>query len=509
MKKTKIIFYIITITLITILSSCAKVNEKSIEDIATGNAKMKVSVHDPQVIVAEDGSYYMFGTHMTAAKANSLTDWSMFATGVGARNKLFDNLFDEEKEAFAYVGKNEDGRYSVWAPDVIYNKATGKYMMYFCTTSTYVKSNLCFATADSVEGPYTYQNTILYSGFTSSTVKKTNFYDIMPEDTKITAYVKNGSYNNLEWPNCIDPALFYDKNGKLWMVYGSWSGGIFLLQIDEETGYPIHPEANPDSGVDTYFGKKLAGGGHNSIEGPYIQYDEDTRYYYLIVSYGVLTSDGGYQIRQFRSKTVDGTYLDAKGQTLDTVVDHSDYGVKMMGNYTLPSLDCTYMAPGGQSTFTDSEGKMYLVYHQRFKDGTESHEPRIHQLFSTSDGWLVATPFASNGESLKENGYQSKDVTGTYYILNHGTDISSNENLGKETTFSSGAIKGEYEGSYQVKKGSSDISITIDGVIYKGILIDMTDEAGNPVRCFSAVGDNNQTIWGVHYLENAEDESIN
>ena len=28
---------------------------------------------------------------------------------------------------------------------IIYNKKMGKYVMYFCTTSSYVKSNICFA----------------------------------------------------------------------------------------------------------------------------------------------------------------------------------------------------------------------------------------------------------------------------------------------------------------------------------------------------------------------------
>ncbi len=61
-------------------------------------------------------------------------------------------------------------------------------------------------------------------------------------------------------------------------MYGSWSGGIFLLELDSETGEVIHPELNEEEGVDPYFGKRLIGGGHNSIEGPYIIYDEKTDY---------------------------------------------------------------------------------------------------------------------------------------------------------------------------------------------------------------------------------------
>lgn len=101
----------------------------------------------------------------------------------------------------------------------------------------------------------------------------------------------------------------------MWMVYGSWSGGIFLLQLDEKTGKVIHPAADADRNADAGFGKRLIGGGHKSIEGPYILYDPDSDYYYLYVSYGSLTREGGYQIRVFRSKTVNGDYTDMKGQS--------------------------------------------------------------------------------------------------------------------------------------------------------------------------------------------------
>lgn len=43
--------------------------------------------------------------------------------------------------------------------------------------------------------------------------------------------------------------------------------------------------------------------------------------------------------------------------------------------------------------------------------------------------------------------------------------------------------------------------VTIDGVTFKGIMIEMTDEAGNNTFCISAVGDNDHSLWGVHYME--------
>ena len=62
-------------------------------------------------------------------------------------------------------------------------------------------------------------------------------------------------------------------------------------------------------------------------------------------------------MRLFRCDTVDGTYTDAAGKDMYLFVEHKDHGLKMMGNYTFPSLTQTYMAPGGQTAFEDEDGK--------------------------------------------------------------------------------------------------------------------------------------------------------
>lgn len=486
-------------------------NETPVEEIKVGALDVMASVHDPSVIKGEGGAYYIFGTHMSSAKSTDLVHWKSFSDGVSKKNPLFGNLFDEELAAFQFVGKNNENWYSVWAPDVVYNKAMEKYVMYFCTSSTYVLSNICMATSDNIEGPYEYQDTLLYSGFIKSTILKTNFLDYV-DKSKIKDYTQSGlGYNNQYWPNCIDPTVFYDADGKMWMVYGSWSGGIFLLEIEESTGYPIHPAEDEENQVDAYFGKRLLGGYHQSIEGPYILYDEQTKYYYLFVSYGSLTREGGYQVRLFRSQKVDGPYVDAEGRTM-TMVDaqnpeyNKEYGLKMMGNYDFPSLKQAYMAPGHNSAFIDDDGKMYIVYHQRFDDGSEFHQPRVHQLFTNKEGWLVAAPFETSGETLKQEGYTGKEIAGTYYVVNHGTDISKTIHEPEELKFySDGTVRrienGEpaEAGSYTLEKGTPYAAIQLGEDSYEGIFIEMTDEAGNEVLCFTAAGTNNETVWGVHY----------
>ena len=121
---------------------------------------------------------------------------------------------------------------------------------------------------------------------------------------------------------------------------------MYLLELDKATGEVIHPEEDEANRVDPYFGKRLLGGNHSSIEAPYILYDEESGYFYLFVSYGGLAREGGYQIRVFRSETIDGDYVDMNGAyPMDTNnPEHYPYGLKLPGNYMLPSLEMAYMA---------------------------------------------------------------------------------------------------------------------------------------------------------------------
>lgn len=286
------------------------------------------------------------------------------------------------------------------------------------------------------------------------------------------------------------------------MVYGSWSGGIFLLEIDENTGLPIHPEEDVENGVDPYFGKRLLGGRHKSIEGPYIQYDPDAGYYYLFVSYGGLEANGGYQIRVFRSEDVQGPYVDMNGVYPGSMDNHSKFGLKLSGNYRLPSLTKAYMATGGQSAFEDTDGKTYLCFHTRFENSGEFHEPRIHQFFINAEGWPVMAPYATAGETLEKKNFLPEEMAGIYYLANMGSAISSDisESVPVELK-ENGTVAGEsITGTWSYTKDSPYMTVSYDGVTYSGVFVKMKDQAGSDVLCFSAVG-GNTSVWGVKYLK--------
>ena len=483
------------------LTGCAGTNggkagtEKKVE-IKKGNYNSEASIHDPQILLDSEGTYWMVGSHYLEAESGDLEKWTYTSK---TPTVLFSNIYDGDMPAFDYVGKNDQGTYSCWAENIIYNDTMKKYVMYFCTTSTYIKSDICMAVADSPKGPWEYKAKFLYSGWTKKDVKNTDMYDVLGENADLSRYLQYGAYNNKQWPNSIDPAVFTDMDGRMWLVYGSWSGGIFLIELDKTTGLPVSPKETGE-GIDPYYGYRLLGGGHHAIEAPYIVYDSETKYYYLFLSYGELKREGGYQIREFRSKTPTGPYVDAKGQTPADQDDFFNYGVKLMGNYTFPSLETAYMAPGGESVFKDKNGDWCLVYHQRFDNGSEDFQDRIHRLYMTPEGWLVPQPFELSDDKVKNKGYQDDDLDGDVYMIDHGLSVDSNINEAEKTAFHKEKITGAYKGTYEIKKGTNQVVLKINGGVYTGVITDTTDEAGNKIRTILAVGDNNQTIWGVKYL---------
>ena len=489
--------------------------------------KARVSVHDPSII--KDGStYYVFGSHIDAAKTNDLQNWTLFSNGYARTNNVeFGNLSQNLQKAFAWSGEDlEDcaGRFAVWAPDVIWNPdfqnsdgTKGAYVMYFCTSSTYIRSVICFATSKNIQGPYTFGDTLIYSGFTKNdqyvtsatkNVNKkytsTNIDELIAsgEVTMNDSWFSGNNFNNQLFPNAIDPTIYYGTDGKMYMTYGSWSGGIFTLEIDPATGQCIHPKTGTTSDgrmVDSYFGTKIAGGYGKSGEGPFIEYNADTGYYYLWTTYGGLAWDGGYNMRVSRSKSPLGPFTDPAGRkaVLDPSTNLDSVGLKVMGNYKFSTLDSAYFAPGHNSVLRDDDGRWYLFYHTRFQN-SNMHQVRVHEMFFNEDGWPVATPFEFGGDHISEGGYDEADIVGDYEYINHGNGTNAdlinyqNIKLNADHTIS-GAVSGKWEQA----PDSAAATITIGNQRYSGYFIAAENEKGTKVMSFTAAGNNNQCIWGA------------
>lgn len=513
---------------ITALILALGITVSSMGTLSAFSAGRRVSVHDPSII-KDNGTYYVFGSHIEAASSTNLMDWSSFANGYAKTNNVeFGNLSENLKKAFDWAGEDlEDckGGFAVWAPDVIWNPefqnpdgTKGAYVMYFCTSSTYKCSVICFAYSKTIKGPYTFGDTLIYSGFydtdvyvTSDTKRVNRNYTSTNVDELIAAgevtysadWFRNHDFNNQLYPNAIDPTIYYGTDGKMYMTYGSWSGGIFTLEVNPQTGKLIHPKTGKTSDgrmVDSYFGTKIAGGYGKSGEGPFIDYNPETGYYYLWTTYGGLFSDGGYNMRVSRSRNPMGPFVDAAGNpaVLSSGTNLDSVGLKVMGNYKFSSLDRAYMACGHNSVLRDDDGQWYLFYHARFDDGSEYHEVRVHQMYFNSDGWPVVTPFEYAGDKMSKGGYNNEDIVGTYEYINHGNAtngvIINSESI---TLNADGTISGAVKGTWKQASSSAEASFIINGKPYKGYFYAGKNEAGKKVMSFTAVGNTNQTVWGA------------
>ena len=433
-------------------------------------------VHDPSVIRTADGTWYIYGSHMAAAKSTDLIRWEMISRNADTGCKLVDNVQEEMKEALRYAKTT-----TFWAPDV-QQLEDGRYYLYYCTCEgSSPLSALGVAVSDSPEGPYKNLGIFLKSG--------------------------EPGYDATVWPNVIDPCVFYDKTGRLWMVYGSYSGGIFILEMDPRTGFPLEGQG---------YGKKLLGKNHARIEGPYILYSPDTDYYYLFLSFGGLNIADGYNIRVCRSRNPDGPYEDALGQdmidcggkagTFFNDPDYEGYGVKLLGGYCFENVESdtatgrmAYRSPGHNSAYYDPEtGRYFLIFHTRFAGRADNYyRVRVHQMMMNEAGWPVVLPQRYAGEMPEAVSEEKRP--GLYKIVLHGRDINKTEHTSRTVVLEAdGRITGGGTGSWSCEDGKT-FRCELDGTAYSGVMNLAWDSRENAwVACFTAMDETGAALWGTH-----------
>lgn len=526
----------------------------------------RVVCHDPSIVIDDitnpsSPTYYIYGSHLGRGKTTAdknYQEWTVFKAGeenATATNSLFCNTggvlvnFSQAYSTHAitsvkdYSGKSVTfGNFDAngwqkkgntvkgmqWAPDVVYNKTMKKWCMYMSLNGdSWCSSIVCF-TSDNIEGPWKYQGPVVFSGFfgkfahnsyAAANDWKNTDLAIATGETSLPQRYNVGDKWGSFWPNCIDPCVFYDDQDNLWMSYGSWSGGIFLIKLDKTNGlrdytytfpYEVNGKAatpgtaNANTTSDPYFGKKIAGGYYVSGEASYIE--KIGSHYFLFMSYGKLDSNGGYQMRVFRADKPEGPYVDCNGTSAVTnryLMNYSakaadNRGVLLFGGYKWDPMSGAEIAQGHNSAFNDKQGRSFVVYHSRFSNQGEGHQVRVHQLFLNDEGWIMAAPFEFDGETITNNDIATKasiadsEIAGDYQFMRHeyGQDT---EKKAYETSVNirlnaDGTITGAEKGTWERTAGTDYIHLTINGVVYRGVLVRQTIDYTNiPAVAISAL----------------------
>lgn len=515
------------------------------------------SIHDPSVMWDSNTQmFYIYGSHYAGAKTKDFSSYTgifnYYKGGYNSANaykafksnpthtvkrRLPGSTTDEEvtlgsfdASAFCSIySGNEAGWVSgdQWAPDIVYNPNMKKWCYYLSLNGDHWASVVVLMTSNSPEGPFEYQAPIVFSGFDGQTHdgKKVNYKDTDLEIVLGTQNTLPSRYNTNQWgtyyPNSIDPCVFFDEEGEMWMTHGSWSGGIFILKLDKNTGLRDYTYTYSGTGTspdiaatsDAYFGKKIAGGAYVSGEGSYIQHIGN--YYYLFMSYGGFGPSDGYEMRVFRSEKPDGPYKDASGNSAIYSRYMLNYGknaatnmgmklIGAMNHWGLMTVgEC---AQGHNSACQDDMGRTFLVTHTKFNDGTIGHQIRAYQLFVNKFGWLCTAPFQFDGETTTDEDiattqpFTAADIEGDYHILIHPYKLDHTKYEEATPTIvhltADGKVTGDsYTGTWKyTDEGASYFQIQLKAngtsttTTYNGVVTEQTLEGSNAkALCFTTV----------------------
>lgn len=280
------------------------------------------NAHDPGTITKDGDTYFNFttGTGIWYSTSKDLVTWS------GGPGPVFTTYP-------AWI-KNKIPNFSgsFWAPDLI--RMNGYYYLYY-SVSTFGSSNSAIGVARS------------------ASLKNPAWTDL---GIVVESFGGSGEIN------AIDPALFRDHDGKVYMSWGSFFGGIGLAEINQATGKLA-------GSVSTIWG-----GGHRDIEAPYITRNGND--YYLFVNRGSCCkgADSTYYVEVQRATSIRGPYSGTR-----TV---------------LPVTDGKYRGPGHVGVLKQDGCHFVSTHYYDLNDGGNAKLDILRMSYA--NGWPTLTRNFSN-----------------------------------------------------------------------------------------------------------------
>lgn len=324
---------------------------------AAGSYKNPVSkgfadtLADPAVIKAKDGYWYAYGTTDPLQEGEG-----EFHTIPISRSK---NLVDWEYVGDAFDEPTEvpwaDTDAALWAPDIRY--LNGEYYMYYVVTQTTVTPNrhdnaIGVATAPTPAGPWT------------------------DSGAPVVGPRRGGPGDNFKWT--FDPSEFTDSDGKRYLYYGSYYGGVFVTELSED-------------------GTRAAGSPtmvtiDNRYEGAYVIKRDG--YYYLFGSSANCCAGPttGYSVYVGRSQSPRGPFLDREGMSM--------MESRVGGTIVMTPNGNKWVGTGHNAIVTDLSGQDYFVYHAIDREDPYLDEPfGINERPMSMDrlDWIEGWPAVRGG----------------------------------------------------------------------------------------------------------------
>ena len=376
------------------------------------------NMHDPTVVKASDGYYYMYQTdasygnahqkdirnsnkhgHFFCRRSKNLVDWEFVgATMVGLPSWVKTKLNEFRKgmgvaeRPDSYFANDLD--FGFWAPCV--RKVNDHlYRMYYAIT--------CPGT---INGDGTWSERAFIGLMETSDPASNKWEDKGYVITNASDKGLNFKVKSDNWANCyfkynaIDPTYVITPEGKHWLIYGSWHSGFAAVELDANTGKTKATLPNPWGTADdiaaygkTIFTRTLNNRWQGS-EAPEIVYHDG--YYYLFVAYDVL--EVPYNTRVLRSKNVDGPYETMNGKITDAAKGANEDPTVLTHPYKF-SAGSGWVGISHCAVFDDGAGNWYYVSQQRMPANVAGIAVSnaimmggVRSIKWDSNGWPVVMP---------------------------------------------------------------------------------------------------------------------
>ena len=366
------------------------------------------NVHDPTVMLAEDGYYYMYqtdasygnahtaGGHFHGRRSKDLVNWEYLG---GVMPSLPGWVIPKLNEIRSEMGLSEvspeTADFGYWAP-CVRKVRNGLYRMYY--------SIVCPGYLDGANswGERAFIGLLENSNPADNNGWEDKGYVITnASDKGLNFHIRPDNWANCyyKW-NAIDPSYLIDNDGKHYLIYGSWHSGIAALEVNAETGKPLNTLPTPwGTGEDiAAYGSLIAtremGNRWQASEGPEVIYNAATGYYYLFMAYDAL--EVPYNTRVCRSQNIYGPYLGIDGTNL------TETGGEMLPIVTHPykfNNSHGWVGIAHCAVFDDGNGNWYYASQGRFPENVGGNTysnalmmGHVRSIRWNSQGWPVVMP---------------------------------------------------------------------------------------------------------------------
>lgn len=404
------------------------------------------NVHDPTVMRADDGYYYMYQTdasfgnvhngngHFHGRRSKNLVDWEYLGATMPTVPSWVKDTLDASRTRLG-LPLITNPQYGYWAPCARKVKS-GLYRMYYCiVVDNYIKTGKPASEAfDGSWGERAFIGLMETDDPASNNwVDKGFVLSSMSDRGKNWARSSTSDWEGYFRYNAIDPTFIITPEGEHWMIYGSWHSGFAAVQLNPETGKTLKemPEFFTTLGTLNSVVKRVYTRTSNNrwqgSEGPEVIYRNG--YYYMFMAYDGLTVP--YNTRVVRSEKIDGPYYNIAG----TNVTNGGDALPLMTHPYKFGNDHGWVGISHCAVWDDGNDNWYYCSQGRYPENYDTWAPNaimlghVRSIRWTKDGWPVVMP--ERYAAVPQTPITEEDIVGTWEHIdmsyNYGNQKASSD----------------------------------------------------------------------------------